>query len=265
MRPLSPRTEKRYAEVLLTAFDGKSVCPENLDVTRTGNWGESARNQLRCALTRYYKEIGEKRPEEFESLLARQWEVQKQVEIPAEEELKRFEACAKDAHPAHRVASLLLLYLGLRAEEFCTLPRAAVQRAVETNTLTFTRKGGRESSLDVSASLSLVKELLALPSQVRGRNSPLWTHAGETLCTTSSGASQYAALRRAVQRIAKLAQLPKLSPHKLRHAFASRLNRDGASLFTVQAALNHRSVATTQKYVHASATDIAKHMRGPQP
>lgn len=264
MRPLAPRTEQRYAEVLLTAFANKTIVPENLDIQRISTWSESAKNQLRCALTRFYAETKTPKPEVYAVALERKWAVQKLPQIPAETEIEKFENAAKDATPAHRVSASLLLYLGLRAEEFCTLPRAAVLRAVKTGTLTFVRKGGREASLDVAATRSLLVELLSMPSQLRTSGARAWTLAGEVLSASANGKSQYAALRRAVQRIAKLAQIGQLSPHKLRHAFASRLNRDGASVFTVQAALNHKNIATTTRYVHPSAADIAKHMRGPK-
>lgn len=274
-RPLSPRTVVAYEKVLKLVFDGhgypatgiSNVCIENLDVKRISTWGNSALNQLKCAV-RWHRSLLGLNPHdpEIEKALAPRYVVEKQVYTPSEFEIESLEKAMDSALPPMRAAVLLILYLGLRAEEFYSLTRRQVERATQSKLLTFKRKGGKEASLDVSKVTGLLDDLLLIPARLppgASQRPHKWERVGEVY-STGKPTAQYQVIRRCIQVATEMAGLGKLSPHKLRHAFATRMNRDGASPFIIQAALNHKNIATTQRYVHAGSADVAKFMRGPR-
>jgi len=175
----------------------------------------------------------------------------------------------------YRALFSLLMRMGFRAEELLALTRAQVEDAVSTGTLVFVRKGGREAALPCKHVKDELRALLglkqALPHGAEAQRVALesgapfdWSVVGDIVAAPpATFGTRYNLLARSVKHCAKLAGLdPALwSPHKLRHAFATRMHDDGAPIRVVQEALGHASIMTTQRYVSVERDDIEKYVR----
>ena len=147
------------------------------------------------------------------------------------------------------LALLELLYgSGLRASEVVSLPRGAVREGQPF--LILLGKGSKERLVPISSrAQAAVKDWLAnVPA------SSLWLFPG--------GKSHIGRVRlfQLVRQMAADAGIApdRISPHVLRHAFATHLLSGGADLRVLQALLGHADIATTQIYTHVDAARLVK-------
>jgi integrase/recombinase XerD len=147
------------------------------------------------------------------------------------------------------MALLELLYgSGLRASEVISLPRAAVRPGQPF--LILRGKGAKERLVPISSRAeSAVKAWLDnVPA------SSAWLFPG--------GKKHISRVRlfQLVREMAADAGIPpeRISPHVLRHAFATHLLSGGADLRVLQALLGHADIATTQIYTHVDAARLVK-------
>ncbi|HCJ22834.1 MAG TPA: recombinase XerD [Erythrobacter sp.] len=147
------------------------------------------------------------------------------------------------------LALLEMLYgSGLRATELVSLPLSAVPR--DAPFLTVTGKGGHARMVPVSQRAdTALKRWLAL----RGSDSA-W------LFPSRRGHISRVRLFQLLKALAVRADLApeKLSPHVLRHAFATHLLEGGADLRALQTLLGHADISTTQIYTHVDAARLVK-------
>lgn len=147
------------------------------------------------------------------------------------------------------VALLELLYAtGLRVSELVGLPYSAVAR--DPAVLIVRGKGNKERMVPLSdPARQAVRDWLPVRQAALGKaKGSRWLFPGPG----KSGHVSRAGFARALLRVGLIAGIDprRLSPHVLRHAFATHLLAHGADLRVVQEMLGHADIATTEIYTH---------------
>jgi integrase/recombinase XerD len=149
-----------------------------------------------------------------------------------------------------RLAALIeLLYgSGLRASELVSLPRSAI--AADRPYLILRGKGGRERMVPVSDRARAA--VAAWRDQVSEDQRWLFP-SGKTHLSRVR-------LHQIVKALAAEAGVPpdRISPHVLRHAFATHLLEGGADLRALQTMLGHADIATTEIYTHVDSKRLVE-------
>jgi integrase/recombinase XerD len=158
-------------------------------------------------------------------------------------------AASGEATAVRNLALLELLYgSGLRASELVSLPRGAVRPGQPF--LILSGKGSKERLVPISsrADAAVQKWLEIAPGGV------LWLFP--------SGKSHISRVRlfQIVRAMAADAGISpeRVSPHVLRHAFATHLLSGGADLRVLQSLLGHADIATTQIYTHVDSARLVE-------
>lgn len=155
----------------------------------------------------------------------------------------------RDRLASARMSALLeLLYAtGLRVSELVALPASAIR--ANTLMLIIKGKGGKERLVPLTdvakVAVARWREMLA---RTEGEKPSPWLFPSDS----AAGYLPRQVFARDLKSVAGFAGIgaDHVSPHVLRHAFASHLLQNGADLRIVQQLLGHADVATTQIYTH---------------
>lgn len=156
-------------------------------------------------------------------------------------------------------AMLHLLYAsGLRVSELVSLPVNGCN--LRNGHLRILGKGDKERVVPFSAAAgAVIADYLerARPLLLKGKSSPLLFCSNRGAAMTRNRFWQI--IRETAQRVGIRREI---SPHMLRHSFATHLLAGGADLRAVQMMLGHTDIATTQIYTHVDADRLkATHRR----
>jgi len=163
---------------------------------------------------------------------------------------------AGDAASLRMAALVELLYgSGLRATELVSLPRNAIR--ADQPFLILRGKGGRERLIPISdKARAAVAEWAALVPK-------------DSLWLFPSGKKHLSRVRlyQLLKELAADAGISpdRISPHVLRHAFATHLLEGGADLRALQMLLGHADIATTQIYTHVDSRRLIEMVNSRHP
>ena len=146
-------------------------------------------------------------------------------------------------------AILALLYgTGIRVSECAYLNEGDVD--FDNCTITVTGKGGHERSLPLN---DRVANAMLLYRHHRG---PALPRAPFFRSRPGNRLSRWAIYDRVRIWGQRAGITKRVSPHRLRHTFATHLARAGTNLVTIRDLLGHRMITSTQVYLHVTAEDL---------
>ncbi|OGI68060.1 hypothetical protein A2738_02625 [Candidatus Nomurabacteria bacterium RIFCSPHIGHO2_01_FULL_42_15] len=184
---------------------------------------------------------------------------ERQIDVISQEELKRLldapnkeknlERCARD-----KAIMEMLFSTGLRVSELCSLKN---DLDLHLDEFSIRGKGGKVRVVFLSdEAKKSVKEYLSIRKDI---SDALFVKLSDEISKkeTTEGLTRRS-IERIVKRYATIAGISKkVTPHVIRHVFATDLLSNGADIRSVQAMLGHANIGTTQIYTHV--TD--KHLR----
>ncbi|MGW1452898.1 tyrosine-type recombinase/integrase [Micromonospora sp. NPDC002411] len=150
----------------------------------------------------------------------------------------------------NRAAIALLADLGLRVGELISLDLTDLGTERGHRSVRFVGKGGKQRRRALTPSSGYAVDAY-LAERAAAAGVPVTQLTGPLLVTATGGRLDRHSVFRLVRRLARAAGIPawaKLSPHSLRHAFATTARSEGVPLEDVQDAMGHADPRTTRRY-----------------
>lgn len=255
LRNFSPHTVEAYVRAVAhfarhygrspDQLSGEQVRKYLLYLVQERKVSWSLYNQTRCALQFFYR-VTLGRDEWFAKLPCAKRPRRLPTVLSGDELRRLFDVAAHE--PRHQALLMTLYGAGLRiSEAFALKPQDIDSKRM----LIHIRSGKGDKERLAKLSEQLLAVLRGYWRQERPRHW-LFPQAGDPSRPMDGGGGC-----RIVQRFARLAGITRpVSPHTLRHSYATHLLDAGTDLRTIQVLLGHRNIKTTAIYLHVSQAKI---------
>lgn len=239
LRKYSHQTIKTYVSIVQNFLKSKKTPKEFL--LSYSNKSRSAMRSVYFALKFLHKNVLHKGFDEEFPLVKK--EMKLPVVLNREEIQKMIEATT---NVKHKVVLMLLYYAGLRLKEVRNLKWRDIDFERELIHLKIA-KGEKERVVFLNVKL---KEMLLNYGK---------KHSGLILISERGEKYDEKTIQQIVKNSAIRARISKhVTPHTLRHSFATHLLEAGADIRYIQQLLGHKNLQTTQIYTHVANKDIKK-------
>ena len=164
------------------------------------------------------------------------------------EALATYHVAVEDVPNPSQTILALLPKTGLRISEICGLQVGDVQNVSGVRAFVFRGKRDKQRVVPLTKSAEAT-----LDTHIQRTGPTKWLFTGQM-----GGPLTPHAVRKHTRSIAlQNPDLQDLSPHVLRHTYATLLVARGVDLKTIQSLLGHESIETTSRYLHPTVTDLA--------
>jgi site-specific recombinase XerD len=255
LRNLSPHTIEAYVSAVARFARHFGKSPEQLNggqvrqyllhLVRDRQVGWSRYNIARCGLQSFYQ-VTLRQDERFEKLPCARAPKRLPTVLSPDELRRLFDVV--DHHPKHKALLMTLYAAGLRVSEALALRPGDID---SPRMLIHVRlgKGNKDRMVKLSPQL-----LAVLRDYWKARRPRAWLFPQDS---NADRAMESGTAQRIVQRAAKRAGITRrVSPHTLRHSYATHLLEAGTDLRTIQLLLGHTNLKTTSIYMHVSPAKL---------
>ncbi|MBS3163454.1 tyrosine-type recombinase/integrase [Candidatus Woesearchaeota archaeon] len=239
LRKYSYQTVKLYCNIIKKFLESNESPREFL--LKNSNKGRSYTRSIYFALKFFYKNVLE---QEFEERIPLVKEKPKLPVVLSKEEINEMINITKNLK--HKLVLMFLYYAGLRLDEVIN---------IKWNDIDFDRKIIHlKKAKGEKERIIFLHEKIKQMVDVYGKNS-------DGFVFISDRKKQYnnRTIQQIVKNAAKKTKINKrVSPHTMRHSFATHLLEAGADIRYIQQLLGHKNLQTTQIYTHVANKDIKR-------
>jgi integrase/recombinase XerD len=262
IRNYAKKTVDIYLSVLNRFFDYLAIPLDEVSIEYINEWQHTLVNtnqvswtlfnQMVCAIRFYFQKV--RRCDWDIAHIPFQRRRTKLPTVLSRDEVARMLRVVKGTPKNHAIIALLYS-TGLRLDELVHL---TIDSFDKRSKILYVRqgKGGKDRHLPLSDHLLTILRRYYLSCKKRPTT---WLFPSGTV----SGPINASGIQRMISGTAKKAGIQKrVSPHTLRHSFATHLLEDGTDIRTIQAFLGHSSIVTTEVYLHVAMHQM-KAVRNP--